>query len=114
MIKLCYKWGKCPVLWKDADWTWGECRLVDEIVSGIPNDGVPGEWAQPPWLQEEKPWDPYNQEKRKRFIHLLRRLKGEPDFDEQKEVNPNIKITLNDIKFVVKSVKGIDIQVIEE
>lgn len=113
-MKICYTWSKCDITWSNANWTFSECRLVEEIVSGIPSDGVPGEWAQPPWLQEEKPWDPYNQEKRKRFIRLLRRLKGEPEFDEQREVKTDIKITLNEVKFVVKAVKGIDIQILEE
>lgn len=32
MIKICYKWGNCNILWKDANWTWDECRLVEEII----------------------------------------------------------------------------------
>jgi hypothetical protein len=114
MIKLCYTWGKAEVLWKDANWTWAECRLVDEIVSGFPiAPGAPGEWAQPQWLQDEKIHDPYEKEKRKRFIRLICKVKNEK-YDEEKLVRDDVKISLDDVKLVVKAVKGIDIQIMEE
>ena len=114
MIKLCYTWGKCDVLWKDANWTWSECRLVDEIVTSFGNTpGVPGEWAQPPWMQEETVHNPYEKEKRKRFIRLVCRVKNEK-YNEEKLVKDDIRIKLEDVKLVVKAVKGIDLQITEE
>jgi hypothetical protein len=113
---ICYKWN-CPdspsVWWKNADWKWSECQLVDEVIGGLPK-GVPGEWALPPWLQDQ--YDPYNQqnkEKRERFIRLIAKVKDK-EYDEKKKVNPDIKISIDDIKMVVKAVKGIDVQVTEE
>ncbi len=112
MTKLCYTWVGCDVLWKNANWTWSECKLIDEIIGGnLP--GVPGEWAQPPWL-EDIPATQLDKEKRKRFIRLLCKVKRSPEFSEEKEVKTNIKITLEDIKIVVKAVKGIDVQIFEE
>jgi hypothetical protein len=115
MIKLCYTWGKADVLWKEANWKWGECLLVEEVVSGFIGNppGVPGEWAQPSWLQDEKIHDPYEKEKRKKFIRLICKVKKEK-YDEEKLVREDIKISLDDVKMVVKAVKGIDIQIMEE
>jgi len=113
MINLCYKWGNCDVLWKDANWTWAECRLVEEIIGGNP-PGVPGELAIPPWLREEEPYNPYDKEKRKRFIRLICKVKGEPEYDEKKEVRTDINISLEDIALVLKKVKGIDVEILEE
>jgi hypothetical protein len=111
MKVICYKWGECDVLWKNANWRWSECQLVDEIIGGI-RPGVPGDLVQPQWLQEPKTEE--DKRKRKRFIRLICKVKGYPEFDEKKEVRENIKITIEDIRLVVRAVKGIDIQVIEE
>ena len=114
MRVICYKWGDCDVKWRAANWRWSECALVDEIVAGLPKVGVPGEMAVPPWLQEEKPYDAYEEAKRKRFIRLLCRIKGEPDVEIEKKVRSDIKITIHDVKLVVKAVRNIDIQILEE
>lgn len=114
MRVVCYKWGECNVLWKNANWKWSECQLVDEIIGVLTRPGVPGEVALPPWLQEEKPYDPYDKEKRERFIRLLCKVKGEPEYNEKKKVRTDIKITLDDVKMVTRAVRGIDIQVLEE
>lgn len=112
MTKICYKWGNCNVLWKNADWKWSECRLVEEIISEL-RPGVPGELLVPEWLREEEPYDPYGKEKRRRFIHLLCKVKDK-EYKDKKEVKENIKITVEDVKLVIKAVKGIEIEVIEE
>lgn len=112
MRVICYKWGECDVLWKNANWLWSECALVDEI--GLPPlGGIPGELALPSWLQDDKAHSPQEIEKRKRFIRLICKVKGEPDFDKRKE-KKDIKISIDDIKLVVKAVKNIDIKIIED
>lgn len=114
MIKVCYKWIYAPVKWSEANWTWADCKLVDEIITSFGNPpGVPGEWAQPNWLQNEKFHNPYEKEKRKRFIRLICKVKNEK-YNEEKLVKDYIRIKLEDVKLVVKTVKGIDIQIIEE
>ena len=109
MIKVCNTWENVNVLWENVNWTWEDCQLVDEILVG-----VPGELAQPPWLQEDEPYNAYDKEKRRRFIHLLCKIKGKEELNEQKEVKSNIKITLEDIKLVVNAVKGIDVEIFED
>lgn len=108
MPYVCYKWKEAATLWKAANWKWSECKLVIEIVGG------PGEKALPQWLWEEVPYDPYAKEKRKRFIRLLAKVKGYPDFDKQKEIRDDIKITVEDVRMVVKAVLGIDLKVEKE
>lgn len=114
MSIICHKWGECNVLWKNADWKWSECQLVAEIIEGLQQrPGVPGEAALPSWLREEKIYDPYEQDKRRRFIELLAKVKGEKDFGEKRQINENVKISVHDVKLVVKKVSGIDISILE-
>jgi hypothetical protein len=102
------------VPWNLADWTWSQCQFVGEIISEI-RPGVPGEHALPPWLQEQyKPYDPYEKQKREKFIRLLCKVKGEPEYDEKKKVRDDIKITVDDVALVIKAVSGIDIKAITE
>jgi hypothetical protein len=105
-------WSAVDVQWRNANWTWKEVELVEEILSGN-QPGVPGEWARPPWL-EDKPYNAWDKEKRKVFVRLICKVKGEPAFDEGKEIREDIKITVKDIKLVVKAVKGIDVEILEE
>ena len=114
MTVICYKWANCDVLWRNADWKWADCKIIDEIISTLPpHTGVPGEWAQPSWLQEDKPYSPYDKEKRKRFIRLIARLKDKT-YDEKKEVREDIKISIDDIKLAVKAVRGIEIEILDK
>ena len=98
-----------------ANWTWSECQLIEEILSSIPTTGIPGEKALPPWLQEEeKPYNPYEQKKRDKFIQLLCKVKGYSEFDEKKKVRDDIKVTINDVALVIKAVSGIDVKATTE
>lgn len=107
MALFCYRWGNCDIPWNLANWTWSECQLVSEILGGFAGNARPN---IPDWLRDEK----RDEEKRKRFIRLLCKVKGEPLFDEKKEVKTDIKVTANDIEVVIKAVAGIDVTVTEE
>lgn len=109
-IVKCTLWENTDVKWKDANWKWIECQLVQEIIGDL-RPGIPGELAQPPWLQEEHPYSPYDKERRKRFIRLICKVKHGPSYNEEKEVDGNIKITIDDIRMVTKAVRGIDIEI---
>lgn len=106
---LCHKWGETSIKWNSAQFKWNECELVNEILTGIP-----GELAVPAWLREEVPYNPYEKDKRKRFIRLLAKVKGYPDFEKQTEIRDDIKITIEDVSMVVKAVAGIDLKVEKE
>ena len=113
MRVICYKWKDCDIKWYAANWKWSECRIIDEVLAELQRPGIPGELALPPWLQEEKPYNPYEQNKRERFIKLLCKVKDK-NFDERKKIRTDIKITIDDVKLVARAVKGIDIQIIKE
>jgi hypothetical protein len=106
---FCYKWGDCNIQWNLADWTWSECQFVEELISEI-RPGIPGEEALPNWLKEDVPYNPYDQEKRKKFIKLLCKI-NKTDYEEEKMSNKNIKISVNDVSLVIKKVSGIDIKI---
>lgn len=107
MAVFCYRWGNCNVPWNLADWKWSECQIVADIISGFGGNAAPN---IPDWLKEDKK----DEEKRKRFIRLLCKVKGEPLYDEKKEVKTDIKITAKDVEMVVKAVAGIDVTITEE
>ena len=104
---LCYRWGNCNIPWDLANWKWSECQIVEDIIKGFAGNARPN---IPAWLRE----DTQDEEKKKRFIRLLCKVKGEPLYDEKKEVRTDIKITAKDVETVVKAVSGIDVTITEE
>lgn len=105
MPYLCYIWNNTSVPWNMANWKWSECKLVTEVLLGIA-----GEKILPPWLLEE-PYNPYDKEKRRRFIQLLCKVKNNIEYTEKKEVKEDITINVKDVALVIKSVSGIDITI---
>lgn len=142
MTRICNVWGGENVLWKNGNWTWAECELVQDLcaiwgstnflfgnanwkwsecsgsinppIPPIPvvnignRPGVDATTLIQPWLEE--PWNPYKTntlEKQKRLIKLICKVKGQ-EYDEEKEVK-DFKITIGDIRVVVKTVSNIDL-----
>jgi hypothetical protein len=140
MIKFCYYWEFAGIPWKNGNWTWADCELVQEICATWSNQGVWWKnenliWSQcsqsfppalpvqlqpvgldattliQPWQAEEQ-WNPYRAgefNKRKRLIKLICKVKGQT-YEEEKEVG-DMKISVDDVKMVVKAVTGIDLDV---
>lgn len=104
MGKICYRWGFTGIKWKDANWTWSECQLVQDIVNVLGGAAAPGQR-----YEVEDLWQ-RNKEKKKRLIRLICKVKGET-FDETKEHREDIKITADEIKMVIKAVLDIDVDV---
>ena len=91
---ICRIWGMTDIIWKNANWTWSECQLVRDIVSGaLP----PDEWQK-------------NKEKKKQLIRLICKVKKEY-FDESKMVRDDLKVSVNDVKLVVKTMTGIELDI---
>jgi len=111
MAFLCYKWGGCSVKWNLTNWTWSECQLIEEIISGGNQPGVDASQLMPSWIIDSKTQT--EKEKRKRFIRLLCKIKGITAYDEEKLINEKITITVEDIKIVIKAVSGIDLNIKE-
>lgn len=102
---ICQKWGSTGVKWEDANWLWSECRLVEELEIRF-RDGIDASRIYEDQLWKQEP------EKRKRLIRLICKVKGE-EYDKTKEDRDDIKITVDDIKLVVKAVAGVELKVKE-
>ena len=101
-MRICTRWSKTNVLWRNANWLWSECRVVADIIQAV--GGVDASTLIQPWLEE--PWNPYRAgEKKKKLIKLLCRIKGEK-YDEEK-YSKDAKVTVDDIKLILKTVNNI-------
>ena len=99
---------KTPIKWEDADfawelaptdtdknrYTWDDVALVKEAVGGGGD-------------MEEMPWTKWEDDKKKRLIKLICKVKGKT-YRETKEVQ-DIKITAKDIKLLAEKVLGIEV-----
>jgi hypothetical protein len=108
MAKICYRWGFANVLWKNANWTWSECQIIEDLLTLQP-DGVDATTLIQPWLIE--PWNPYRTgEKKKKLVRLICKIKG-VEYDESKTTK-DFNVTVDDIKLVIDKGReiGLDIK----
>jgi len=90
------------VKWKDGDkWgtlniTWGDYQLVEEVAEVIKKGGGGGGYLKDYFKDKEK---------KKRFVHLICRVKGEKVYDEKKEIE-DIEIKVEDVELVINEVLG--------
>jgi hypothetical protein len=103
---LCRKWGMTDIQWNLADWKWSECQLVSDIIQFYNRPGID---ASKIYKGEEQFWIK-DHEKKNRLIRLICKVKNEK-YDESKEVRNDIKINIDDVKLVVKTVSGIDLDI---
>jgi hypothetical protein len=107
MPRICPIWSKTNIKWSSANWEWQECILVEEIIQefqgGVDASKLYEETYEPSWMKDDK-------EKKKRLIRLICKVKDEK-YDETKEINTDIKIKIEDVKLVVKTVAGIDLNI---
>lgn len=109
MMNNCTFWSNTGVQWVNSNWTWSECQLIEEIIQ---SGGVDATTLLPSWVEE--PWDPYRageeeKKKRKRIIKLICKVK-DIKYDEEK-MTKDFKITVDDVKMIVKAVSGIDLKI---
>ena len=121
--EVCAIWGTKNVWWKNANFQWGVC--TGSVIPPVPPPtgsivisaslqplGVDATTLVQPWLIE--PWNPYtaadeHDKKRKRLIKLICKVKGQT-YEEEKRVG-DMKISVDDIRMVVKAVSNIDLDV---
>jgi hypothetical protein len=102
---ICRKWGYTDVLWKNANWKWSECQIADELKT-IYESGIDASKIYEDDLWKKEP------EKRKRLIRLICKIQNK-NYDESKEKSENIRIKVEDIKLVVKTILDIDLKIKE-
>ena len=89
------------VEWGDNPYTWGDALLAAEVAEVIDGIGTQNRRARQEklnkFLDDEK--------KKKRFIRLICRVKGEKVYDDSVEVK-NVDIKLEDAELVVEKIMG--------
>ncbi len=83
-------------IWGDNPFTWGDVSLAEEIAQVI--DGVG-------YKQRKERLDKLfkDEDKKKRFIHLVCRIKGEKVYDDKVEVK-DIDVKVEDAELVVETI----------
>ncbi len=117
--EICNVWGTDKHLWKNENSWWSLCfgsgsippQPITSSVS-LQQPGIDATTIVQPWLIE--PWNPYtandeHDKKRKRLIKLICKVKGET-YTEEKPIG-TMKVSVDDIKMVVKKVLNIDLDV---
>ena len=94
------------VVWGSNSFTWGDVSLAAEIAEVI--DGVG-------YKRRKERLDKIfkDEEKKKRFIHLICRIKGEKVYDDEVEVK-DVNVSVEDAELVVETlIKKIKLEIKE-
>jgi len=94
------------VVWGSNDFTWGDVSLAAEIAEVI--DGVG-------YKRRKERLDKIfkDEEKKKRFIHLICRIKGEKVYDDEIQVK-DVDVSVEDAELVVETlIKRVKLEIKE-
>ena len=86
------------VVWGNNPYTWGDVNFVIEVADGI---GTGSRRARQDRLN--KILD--DEDKKKRIIHLICRVKGEKVFDEDIEVK-DVQVNIKDVDMITERILG--------
>jgi hypothetical protein len=94
------------VVWGSNDFTWGDVSLAEEIAKVIDGTGYTRRKERLDKLFKDE-------EKKKRFIHLICRIKGEKVYDDKVEVK-DVDVSVEDAELVVETlIKKIKLEIKE-
>ena len=85
-------------VWGSNEYTWGDVAFIQEIADGI---GTGSRRARQDRLN--KILD--DEDKKKRLIHLICRMKGEKVYDDYTEVG-NVEVKVEDVEMVTETIIG--------
>ena len=88
---LVYKWNNANFKWNNNNYTWNEVILITQAADGI----------------TDKPWQQWGDEKKKKLIKLICKVKGQT-YKKSKYVN-DYKIKVSDVKLAAEKVLGIEV-----
>ena len=86
------------LIWGSNDFTWGDAQFIQEIVDGI---GTGSRRARQDRLN--KILD--DEDKKKKLIHLICRIKGEKVYDDYTEVG-EVEVKVDDVELVAENIIG--------
>ena len=108
---------KTPIKWEDADFKWNIAPPSENYKAGFTSSSFPYTWDDVALVRaavggggvmaEDMPWTQFDDEKKKRLIKLICKVKGKT-YKETKETQ-NIKVTAEDIKLLAEKVLGIEV-----
>ena len=81
-------------IWGSNPYTWSDFAFIQEIVDGLGTG-----------RRRQKRLDRLDDEKKKRLIHLICRVKGVKVFDEDIEVK-NVQVNVEDVDMVAEQILG--------
>ena len=82
------------VVWGSNSFTWGDVNFIIEIADGI------GTGSR---RQRQDRLNKLDDDKKKKLIHLICRIKGEKVYDDYTEIG-NIEIDVDDVELVVEKI----------
>ena len=107
-IGRCKKWSDCGNL------TWSEKILVESTFAAIDSGATSGKnQITVPQSHVKREIAKLTKEQEKKLITVLVKLHGK-NYKQTKEVKEGIEITVEDIQFIIKEVKGIDVKVLKD
>ena len=80
----------------ETEFTWGDVNFIQEIMDGI---GTGSRRARQDRLNK------LDDDKKKKLIHLICRVKGEKVYDDYTEVG-NVEVNVDDVELVVERIMG--------
>tara|TARA_R110001592_G_C13177517_1_gene750474 strand:- start:36 stop:389 length:354 start_codon:yes stop_codon:yes gene_type:complete len=107
---------KTPIKWEDADFKWNIAPPNEDYKVGFKASLVPYTWDDVALIKaalggggdmDEMPWTKWEDDKKKRLIKLICKVKGKT-YKETKTTQ-DIKITAKDIKLLAEKVLGIEV-----
>ena len=81
------------LVWGATDVTWGDAQFIQEIMDGI------GSGSR---RERQDRLNKLDNDKKKKLIHLICRIKGEKVYDDYTEIN-DVNVKIEDVYFVVES-----------
>lgn len=104
--KTCWDWDDGNICWSDNPYDWDDVCLVQEVVDG--GGGLPGEGKVTDWNEG---YEKLDEPKKKRFITLVGKVKGETDIFKDKKKVEDVSISIKDIKLTVSTVLQIKLDI---
>jgi hypothetical protein len=108
---------KFPIKWNNADFKWNTAPPSEGYKPGFKPSKIPYTWNDVALIKaaaggggdliDDMPWQKWEDEKKKRLIKLICKVKGKT-YKESKYVN-DYKIKVNDVRLVAKEILGIEI-----
>ena len=82
------------LVWGTTDVTWGDAQFIQEIMDGI------GYGSR---RERQDRLNKLDDDKKKKLIHLICRIKGEKVYDDYTEIN-DVNVKIEDVELVVESI----------